>query len=140
MVAPLNTDVTLGMPTLQQEGIVVDAANRDIVTPEMEAETKNKSTRVGCEILNVTTGNPTQIKPTQQKSSSAGRAQADAPTIMPEAAKKHHAECIEEFSDVFNHKTPTLDSHNRPKDAPYHRIQLKDPNKSINRRMFALPE
>ena len=72
LVAPLNTDVTLGMPTLQQEGIVVDAANRDIVTPETEAETKNKSTRVGCEILNVTTGNPTEIKPTQQKLSSAG--------------------------------------------------------------------
>ena len=72
MVAPLNTDVTLGMPTLQQEGIVVDAANRDIVTPETEAETNNKSTQVGCKILNVTTGNPTEIKPTQQKSSSVG--------------------------------------------------------------------
>jgi len=59
---------------------------------------------------------------------------------MPEAAKKHHAERIEEFSDVFNYKTPTLDSHNRPKDATYPRIQLKDPNKSINGRMFALPE
>jgi len=132
--------------------MVIDAANRDIITPETEAETKNKLAQVGCEILNMTTLNPTEIRPTQQetsvasrnhadstrttptqqetsvasrnhtdstrtmwtqqKSSSAGRAQADAPTIMPEAAKKHHAECIEEFSDVFNHKTPTLDSHN----------------------------
>jgi len=160
LVAPLNMDMTLGMPMLQQEGMVIDAANHDIITLEMEAEIKNKSVQVGCEILNVTTRDPTEIRPTQQetsvasrnhadptrttptqqKSSSAGMAQADAPTITPEAAKKHHAERIKEFSEVFNHKAPTLNSHNRPKDAPYHRIQLKDPNKSIHGRMFALPE
>jgi len=36
-------------------------------------------------------------------------AQADAPMITPEAAKKHHAEHIKEFSEVFNRKAPTLD-------------------------------
>ena len=149
LVAPLNTDVTLGMPILQRERIVVDAANRDIVTPRMEAETKSKSSRPAChtqvggEIRNTTTRNhvdPTEITPTQPKPSSADKTQGGAPTITPEMARKHHAECVKEFSDVFNHKAPTFNSRNRPKDAPYHRIQLKDPNKSINGRMFTLPE
>ena len=48
LVAPLNTDVTLGMPTLQRERIVVDAANYDIITPKMEAETKSKSSWPAC--------------------------------------------------------------------------------------------
>ena len=124
-------------------------ANHDIVTPKMEAETKSKSSRPAChmqvggEIRNTTTQNhvdPTEIMPTQQKPSSTDKTQGGAPTITPEMARKHHAECVKEFSHVFNHKAPTFNSRNRPKDAPYHRIQLKDPNKSINGRMFTLPE
>jgi len=71
-------DMTLGMPMLQQEGMAIDAVNRDIITPETEAETKNKSAQVGCEILNVTTRNPTEIRPTQQETSVASRNHADS--------------------------------------------------------------
>ena len=136
LVAPLNTDVTLGMPMLQQEGIVVDAANRDIVTPKTEVETKDKS----MQLASLHRIDPNEIKPTHQERSPASRTHANVPTIMPEMARNHHAEGVKEFSDVFYHKTPTFNSRNRPKDAPYHRIQLKDPSKSINGRMFALPE
>ena len=37
LVAPLNMDMTLGMLMLQQEGMVIDAANHDIITLETEA-------------------------------------------------------------------------------------------------------
>ena len=108
LVAPLNTDVTLRMPTLQQEGIVVDAANRDIVTPKTEVETKDKSVQ----LASLHGIDPNEIKPTHQERSPVSRPHVNTSTITPEIAKKHHAECIKEFSDVFNHKAPTLDSHN----------------------------
>ena len=108
LVAPLNTDVTLGMPTLQWERIVIDAANHNIVTPKTEVETKDKSLQPA----SLHRINPNEIKPTHQERSPASRTHANTSTIRPEIAKKHHAERIKEFSDVFNHKAPTLKSHN----------------------------
>jgi len=52
LVAPLNTDVTLGMPTLQREKIMIDTANHDIITPKTKAETKNKSSQPACLSIN----------------------------------------------------------------------------------------
>ena len=47
---------------------------------------------------------------------------------------------VKEFSDVFCDKPPVLRDRKRPADAPYHRIWLKDPWKTINGRIFTLSE
>ena len=85
---------------------MVDAANRDIVTPKTEVETKDKS----MQLASLHRIDPNEIKPTHQERSPASRTHANVPTIMPEMARNHHAEGVKEFSDVFNHKAPTFNS------------------------------
>jgi len=61
------------------------------------------------------------------------------PTIDPELARQLHAEVIKKFSDIFGDDAKWTHKE-RPVDAPYHLIHLKGPRKSINGRIFALPE
>ena len=60
--------------------------------------------------------------------------------VISKAAKKYHAERFQEYSDIFRNKPLILENYNWSKDILYHWIQLKDAYKSINERMFALPE
>jgi uncharacterized protein YuzE len=60
------------------------------------------------------------------------------PQLDPESARRLHQEVVDEFPETFADKLPPFKGP-RP-GAPRHRIILKDPNKSINGRMFQLPE
>jgi len=60
------------------------------------------------------------------------------PQLDPELARQLHQEVVDEFPETFADKLPPFKGP-RP-GAPRHRIILKDPNKSINGRMFQLPE
>jgi hypothetical protein len=60
------------------------------------------------------------------------------PNIAPELAQLLHDEVVSEFKDIFADKLPPRKP-SKP-GSPRHRIILKDPDKSINGRMFALPE
>jgi len=60
------------------------------------------------------------------------------PFIHPEVAQRYHDTVVAEFPDVFGDKLPPRKT---PKPgAPKHRIILKDNRKTINGRMFAIPE
>ena len=60
------------------------------------------------------------------------------PQLDPELARRLHQEVVDEFPETFADKLPPFKGP-RP-GAPRHRIILKDPDKSINGRMFQLPE
>jgi hypothetical protein len=60
------------------------------------------------------------------------------PQLDPELARQLHQEVVDEFPETFADKLPPFKGP-RP-GAPRHRIILKDPDKSINDRMFQLPE
>jgi Reverse transcriptase (RNA-dependent DNA polymerase)/RNase H-like domain found in reverse transcriptase/gag-polyprotein putative aspartyl protease len=60
------------------------------------------------------------------------------PVIAPELAQRLHDEVVCEYKDIFADKL--LPRKPSKPGSPRHRIILKDPDKSINGRMFALPE
>ena len=62
------------------------------------------------------------------------------PTLRPVDARRYHEEAIKEFPDLFADKLPPRNQRRINPDAPIHRIELKDPKKTINGRLFALPE
>jgi hypothetical protein len=60
------------------------------------------------------------------------------PQLDPELARRLHQEVIDEFPETFTNKLPSFKG--PYPGTPYHRIILKDPDKSINDRIFQLPE
>ena len=62
------------------------------------------------------------------------------PTLRPVDARRYHEEAIKEFLDLFVDKLPPRNQRRINPNAPVHRIELKDPKKTINGRLFALPE
>ena len=118
LVAPLqNHDAILGMPFLSTNNILIDPARRRLLLP---GTNRDQSPDACHKSISVETVNNIEWEP----------------TIAPELATKLHDEMVKEYSDVFANKLP-----NKPPnpDAPRHRIILRDPNLSINGRMFALP-
>jgi hypothetical protein len=60
------------------------------------------------------------------------------PQLDPELARRLYQEIIDEFPKIFMNKLSSFKG-SYP-GAPYHRIILKDPDKSINDHIFQLPE
>jgi hypothetical protein len=136
-------DVILGMPFLAAERIKVDPANRDIILPECNAiklgeeliDERDESRKIRApRDLSEVSRLLVQMSPSNLMKSIDKDSE---PTISPTRAAELSAQIMAEYPDVFTHKLPRKLPH--PK-APRHRIILKDPNKSINRRLFALPE
>jgi hypothetical protein len=141
-------DVILGMPFLAAERIKVDPANRDIILPECNAmnvkelggelideRDESRKIRAPRDLSEVSRPlvqtSPSNLMNTIDKDSDSKS------TISPTKAAELSAQIMAEYPDVFTHKLPRKLPH--PK-APRRRIILKDPNKSINGRLFALPE
>jgi len=55
-------------------------------------------------------------------------------------ARRYHEETIKEFPELFADKLPPRSQRPINPNAPVHRIELKDPKKTINGRLFALSE
>ena len=155
----VNHDAILGMPFLKQEKVLIDSAAHDIVLPKSTSapETQPKLPKqVSCP-SSVRHADITPPKDDQRHISSTWPeishkvpralnpliiqsipAPAWLPTIDPTDATRYHKEVLAEFPDVFADKLPPRKPTRRG--APVHRIRLKDENKTINGRMFALPE
>ena len=135
-----NSDIVLSIPFLKQEKITIDAEKNDIILltlpPEPEPLTATQAMTIEPPTLSNKKQNPLIEKQRIQTSTT----QKSTATCDPEQAKEWHDNAIKEFSEVFCDKPPALKDRRQPKDAPFHRIQLKDVKKVINRRMFALPE
>ena len=54
--------------------------------------------------------------------------------------RRYHEETIKEFPELFVDKLPPKSQQRINRDAPVHHIELKDPKKTINGRLFVLPE
>jgi len=55
-------------------------------------------------------------------------------------AQRHHNKAVSEFPELFADKLPPRSHRKINPDGPVHRIELKGPKKTINGRLFALPE
>ena len=148
IVTPLeHHNVILGMPFLAAERIRIDPAAGDILPPAPFECNAVSTQRLGEERIDERDGSRKVLPPrdlsevsrplVQTKLPSMKSVDEDKPTISLSEATELNARFMKEYSDVFTNKLPNKPTH--PK-APRHRIILKDPNKSINGRLFSLPE
>ena len=123
-VAPLvNSEAVLGMPFLKQERIKVDPTVHDILLPASKApKTQDRPTSPANPAISLELATPPN------------------PTRSPVYAQRYHEEAVNEFPELFADKLPPRSQRRINPDAPIHRIELKDPKKTINGRLFALPE
>ena len=127
VVTPLeHHDAILGMPFLAAERIKIDPATRDILLPASSESNVVDAEKLGEEKIDK-----------RDESRKSNLVDQDKPTISLSEAAELNTRLMKEYPDVFTNKLPCKPPH--PK-APRHRIVLKDPDKSINGRLFSLPE
>jgi len=54
------------------------------------------------------------------------------PALTQDEARHHHEGVVKEFPELFADKLPPRSQRKINPDAPVHRIELKDPRKTIN--------
>ena len=122
------------MPFLAAERILVDPANHQLILPKSELSQNDCSEQFIFEISAVTPVKTSKVPalPTSPPSPKP----AWKPSIDDTTAAKIRDQIIKEYPDVFSDELPNKPP---PPNAPKHRIQLKEPMKSINGRMFSVP-
>ncbi|HUI24325.1 MAG TPA: reverse transcriptase family protein, partial [Nitrososphaerales archaeon] len=154
LVAPLaNSEAVLGMPFLVQEQIKVNPAAHYISLPIPKAPKARPATtrtlnlkRTHAKLaqpdprLITNASNKPRLMDTPSPTTSLGINVPWKPVLTQDEARRYHKEVVKEFPELFADKLPPRSQRKINSDTPVHRIELKDPRKTINGRLFALPE